>query len=138
MNKLKLFGKRIRELRKKSGFTQEQLSEKIGLYQKQIGNIETGNCFTTMQNLEKFSQVFDVEIKDLFDFDYKEEREVLVRKINTLIANSSDEELRKLYRIMCVVFKWLIKDICMLRFCLQFLNHFPNEAILLFFMTYYI
>lgn len=30
MNKLKLFGKRIRELRKKSGFTQEQLSEKIG------------------------------------------------------------------------------------------------------------
>lgn len=58
-----------------------------------------------MQNLEKFSQVFDVEIKDLFDFDYKEEREVLVRKINTLIANSSDEELRKLYRIMCVVFK---------------------------------
>lgn len=105
MNKLKLFGKRIKELRKKSGFTQEQLSEKIGLFQKQIGNIETGTCFTTMQNLEKFSQIFGVEIKDLFDFEYQENREVIIEKINTLIANSSDEELRKLYRLMCVMFK---------------------------------
>lgn len=57
-----------------------------------------------MQNLEKFSQVFDVEIKDLFDFEYQEEREVLT-KINTLIKNSSDEELRKFYRIACALFK---------------------------------
>ena len=105
MSKLKLFGKRIKELRKKSGFTQEQLSEKIVLFQKQIGNIETGTCFTTMQNLEKFSQIFGVEIKDLFDFEYQENREVIIEKINTLIANSSDEELRKLYRLMCVMFK---------------------------------
>ena len=105
MSKLKLFGKRIKELRKKSGFTQEQLSEKIGLFQKQIGNIETSTCFTTMQNLEKFSQIFGVEIKDLFDFEYQENREVIIEKINTLIANSSDEELRKLYRLMCVMFK---------------------------------
>ena len=67
MNYLKLFGKRIKELRKKSGYTQEQLSEKLGLFQKQIGNIETGNCFTTMNNLEKLSNIFDVEIKDLFE-----------------------------------------------------------------------
>ena len=105
MSKLKLFGKRIKELRKKSGFTQEQLSEKIGLFQKQIGNIETGTWFTTMQNLEKFSQIFGVEIKDLFDFEYQDNREVIIEKINTLIANSSDEELRKLYRLMCVMFK---------------------------------
>ena len=62
-------------------------------------------CFTTMQNLEKFSQIFGVEIKDLFDFEYQENREVIIEKINTLIANSSDEELRKLYRLMCVMFK---------------------------------
>ena len=35
MDKLKLFGKRIKELRKKNNMTQEQLAEKIGVYQKQ-------------------------------------------------------------------------------------------------------
>ena len=69
MEKLKLFGRRIKELRKSKKMTQEQLSEILGLYQKQIGNIETGSYFTTMPNLEKLAEIFDVEIKDLFDFE---------------------------------------------------------------------
>lgn len=70
MEKLKLFGRRIKELRKSKKMTQEQLSEILGLYQKQIGNIETGSYFTTMPNLEKLAEIFDVEIKDLFDFEH--------------------------------------------------------------------
>ena len=71
MEKLKLFGRRIKELRKSKKMTQEQLSEILGLYQKQIGNIETGSYFTTMPNLEKLAEIFDVEIKDLFDFEHQ-------------------------------------------------------------------
>lgn len=105
MDKLKLFGKRIKELRKKSGYTQEQLSEKLGLFPKQIGNIETGNCFTTMNNLVKLSEVLGVEIKDLFDFEYLEDREVLIKKINDLISKSSDNDLKNLYRLINIVLK---------------------------------
>lgn len=105
MDKLKLFGKRVKELRKKCGYTQEQLSEKLGLFPKQIGNIETGNCFTTMNNLVKLSEVLGVEIKDLFDFEYLEDREVLIKKINDLISKSSDNDLKNLYRLINIVLK---------------------------------
>ncbi len=105
MDKLKLFGKRIKELRKRCGYTQEQLSEKIGLFPKQIGNIETGNCFTTMNNLVKLSEAFGVEIKDLFDFEYKEEREIIEEKLKEFLKQSSDEELRYLYRIAGIISK---------------------------------
>ena len=100
MNTLKLFGKRIKELRKKNGYTQEQLSEKLGLFQKQIGNIETGNCFTTINNLEKLSELLDVEIKDLFDFNHLEERATVIQKINDILNKTSDEEVRTFYKII--------------------------------------
>ena len=64
MNSLKLFGKRIKELRKKNNLTQEQLAEKLGVFQKQVGNIETGTTFTTMVNLEQLADVFGLEITD--------------------------------------------------------------------------
>ncbi|MCR5261965.1 MAG: helix-turn-helix domain-containing protein [Candidatus Gastranaerophilales bacterium] len=100
MDNNKLFGKRIKELRKKNGYTQEQLSEKLGVFQKQIGNIETGTCFTTMNNLEKLSDIFDVEIKDLFDFNHLENRDTAIQKINDILAKSSDEEVQKFYKII--------------------------------------
>ena len=105
MDKLKLFGKRIKELRKKCGYTQEQLSEKIGLFPKQIGNIETGNCFTTMNNLVKLADAFGVEIKDLFDFEYEEDRDIIETRLQKLIASSSDEELKDLYRFASIILK---------------------------------
>jgi len=105
MNTLKLFGKRIKELRKKSGLTQEQLSEKLGLFQKQIGNIETGTCFTTINNLEKLSEQFGVEIKDLFDFNYLQDREQIIEQINNILSKASDEELQKYYRVLTALLK---------------------------------
>lgn len=105
MKTLKLFGKRIKELRKKSGLTQEQLSEKLGLFQKQIGNIETGTCFTTINNLEKLSEQFGVEIKDLFDFNYLQDREQIIEQINNILSKASDEELQKYYRVLTALLK---------------------------------
>jgi transcriptional regulator with XRE-family HTH domain len=105
MNTLKLFGKRIKELRKKNGLTQEQLSEKMGLFQKQIGNIETGTCFTTISNLEKLSEQFGVEIKDLFDFNYLQDRKQIIEQINNMLSNASDEELQKYYRVLTALLK---------------------------------
>ena len=100
MKEQKLFGKRIKELRKQRNLTQEELSEKLGVFQKQIGNIETGTTFTTMANLAKLAEVFDVDIKDLFEFDHQKPREEMVEEINDLMAVSSDEKLKTIYRIL--------------------------------------
>lgn len=46
MNSLKAkFGKRIRELRKRSGFTQEKLAEMIGMEPPNISKMENGLHF---------------------------------------------------------------------------------------------
>lgn len=105
MKELKLFGKRIKELRKKSGLTQEQLAEKINLFPKQIGNIETGTCFTTINNLKKFAEIFNTRISDLFDFEYLDNREQLENTITQLIKECSEEELKLIYKIIMAVHK---------------------------------
>ena len=100
MDTQKLFGKRIKELRKQSNYTQEQLSEILGLFQKQIGNIETGTTFTTMNNLEKMADVFGVEIQDLFNFSHLKSNEEIIEEINLLINQASDDKLRIIYKIV--------------------------------------
>ena len=99
MNAQKLFGKRIKELRKQKNLTQEQLSEMLGVFQKQIGNIETGKTFTTMVNLEKLAFVLGVNVQDLFDYNHQKSREELINEITCIINEISDDKLRTLYRI---------------------------------------
>ncbi len=99
MNNLKLFGKRIKELRKKKKLTQEQLGELVGVDYKQIGNIETGTYFTTMPTLERIAGALDVEIEELFKFNHNKEKEILLTEINNLLANAPEEKIRILYRI---------------------------------------
>ena len=53
-----------------------------------------------MANLAKLAEVFDVDIKDLFEFDHQKPREEMVEEINDLMAVSSDEKLKTIYRII--------------------------------------
>lgn len=100
MNKQKLFGKRIKELRKNKNLTQEQLAESVGVYQKQIGNIETGTYFTTMPNLEKIANALNVQIKDLFDFEHLKNDDELKEELIFIIKNAPKEKLKTIYRII--------------------------------------
>lgn len=99
MNNLKLFGKRIKELRKNKKLTQEQLGELVGVDYKQIGNIETGTYFTTMPTLERIASALNVEIEELFKFNHNKEKEVLLAEINSLLNNAPEDKIRILYRI---------------------------------------
>ena len=49
----KIFGKILRDFRVKNGFTQEQLSEKLGISLKYISRIENGNNGIKTQTLIK-------------------------------------------------------------------------------------
>lgn len=105
MNNLKLFGKRIRELRKLNNFTQEQLAELVGLEYKHVGNIENGNFFTKMSTLEKFALAFNCEIKELFDFNHIKEKNEIIKEITSLLAEAPEDKIRFLYRITKDVLK---------------------------------
>ena len=105
MNNLKLFGKRIKELRKQKKLTQEQLGELVGIDYKQIGNIETGTYFTTMPTLEKIAKALDVEIEELFNFNHNKNKEQLLKEIKYLLDEASEEKIKFIYRIIKDILK---------------------------------
>ncbi len=105
MNNLKLFGKRIKELRKQKKLTQEQLGELVGIDYKQIGNIETGTYFTTMPTLEKIAKALDVDIAELFNFNHNKNKEQLLKEIKYLLDEASEEKIKFIYRIIKDILK---------------------------------
>ena len=77
----------------------------MGIYQKQVGNIETGTTFTTMANLEKLADIFGVEVKELFDFSHKKSRDEIIREVNSIMEFVADDKLELIYRLVKVVVK---------------------------------
>ena len=70
MGKLKVqFGKRLQELRRESGITQEKLADKTGLTVESISNIERGLFGPKFENLEKIATALKVPVKELFEFE---------------------------------------------------------------------
>ena len=64
---MRAFGKRVAELRKKRGMTQEQLAAKVDTHVTTIAFIEGGTKFVRLSTLRKLAQALDVEIKELFE-----------------------------------------------------------------------
>lgn len=64
----KLLGKRIADLRKAKGLTQEELATKSGYSVEFISLVERGVNAPAVAGLERIAKVLKVEIKELFDF----------------------------------------------------------------------
>ena len=62
----KTFGKILREFRVKSGLTQEQLSEKLGISLKYISRIENGNNGIKTQTLIKYMNILGITPNTLY------------------------------------------------------------------------
>jgi transcriptional regulator with XRE-family HTH domain len=59
-------GKRIRELRKTKGLSQESFADEVGLDRTYVGGIERGERNLTTLNLVRIALALEVEIGELF------------------------------------------------------------------------
>lgn len=59
-------GKRVRQLRLKKGWTQEQLAERTNRHWTYIGGIERGERNVTLQVIADIARALGVEIQALF------------------------------------------------------------------------
>lgn len=101
MNSIKQkFGKRIRELRKSNGLTQEKLAELIGMETPNVSKMENGLHFPQLENLKKLSLIFNIELKDLFDFEHFNSREELLIKIDKFIKKADNKDIELLYKFI--------------------------------------
>jgi len=61
----KKFGKRVSELRRAAGLTQEQLAEKADISYDTITSIEHGQQFATLGNLHRLAKALNVQPMEL-------------------------------------------------------------------------
>lgn len=59
------FGNNVRELRKKKGYSQEELAFRADLHRTYIGMIERAEKNITLINIEKIAVALEVEVKEL-------------------------------------------------------------------------
>jgi transcriptional regulator with XRE-family HTH domain len=62
------FGKRVRELRKQKGWSQEDLADEAGLHRTYVGSIERGEQNVSLDNIEKIAKTLSVSVEYLFRF----------------------------------------------------------------------
>lgn len=100
-----LLGSRIRELRKTTKLSQEQLSEIIGVDPKHMSRIELGKSFSSLDTLEAIARTFHVELKDVFDFSHLESRNNYKKQIDDLLDGVNEEKLKLVYKITKALLK---------------------------------
>ena len=62
------FGKRVAELRKKAGLSQEQFAIKCDVDRTYIGTIERGEKSPTLNTIEKISIALGISKSELFNY----------------------------------------------------------------------
>lgn len=88
-----LFGRKIKEYRKKKNLTQAQLAELVNVDDKHISCIESGKNFPSPDLIERLATSLDVEPKDLFEFYYLQDAEDLKSDIITMLDKLNKDEL---------------------------------------------
>ena len=96
-NKKKL-GKKIKELRKKKGLTQEKLAELVDLEQNSISVIESGRNFPTLATLEKIANKLDADLNEFFNYEYYEDIELIKQTMHNYVESLNESQIRQIYR----------------------------------------
>lgn len=98
-----LFGRRIRELRKKVGLTQEELSCKVDVDSKSISRIETGKFLPSLDLLYRLSKVFNVEYYEMLMFEHHKDTIDLRKECFELVNSLPDEKMQLGYKLLKVL-----------------------------------
>lgn len=96
----KLLGKRIKELRKAQGVSQQHLAELANIDQRSLSHIECGDTFPSKALLD-IADALHIELKDLFDFQHLN---LDSQRMSTYIKDNVDylpqEYLTAVYRMV--------------------------------------
>lgn len=93
MNIKSLFGRKIREYRKRKNLTQAGLAELVNVDDKHISCIESGKSFPSPDLIERLSIALKVEPKALFEFYYLQDEADLKKDIILMLENLNKTEL---------------------------------------------
>lgn len=106
---LKLVGKRIREIRKDRGLTQEELGERVNFHYSYIGRIERGEKNISLVNLGKIADALGVGVHQLFSYAHELEeltgKEKEIKKVLILLMQQDEKDIKKVRNMLTELFK---------------------------------
>lgn len=88
-------GRRIKDLRKIAGLTQEELADLVGIDPHHLSRLERGVHYPSIDTLELISQHLSVPLKDFFIFPEDETADMLRDKLIQSIHIMDEAELRR-------------------------------------------
>jgi len=103
MDERVLLGRRIKELRRARGLSQEQLAERMGINAKYLSSIERGRENPTLDLLLKLAKSLRVETAGLFNYSWQRLPEAeLRRRLRALTDAADPAKLRELLALLAL------------------------------------
>lgn len=97
-------GKKLKEYRKKTNFTQEEISSKAGIDEKHYGKLERGVFLPSLETFFKLVEILNIPLEDfgIKPIEIKnEKRENLIREIYL----SDEKEIEAFFEIIQAIKK---------------------------------
>ena len=92
MDKKKLIGLRMKELRKRKGLSQEGLAEKADTSPNYVSRMERGTENPTLDMMIKIEKALGIELWELFDFKHKMSTKDLKNTVKRMAHDIHDEK----------------------------------------------
>jgi transcriptional regulator with XRE-family HTH domain len=102
MDKKLLLGKRIGDIRKRNGLSQEKLAERAGISAQYVSNIERGKENPTLDLLLGLADALKVSLGEICDFEDMDQRKTQ-NTIREILKIKDPERLRTALRVLRAV-----------------------------------
>ena len=83
-------GKNLLNARKKSGLTQEEVAEKLGVSRQTISNWELDETLPDIFQSKKLAKLYNLSLDELIEFDSD------LKEIENTIINYNEEKMKKI------------------------------------------
>ena len=95
-----LLGARIKEIRKRSGLTQDELAERIDVEAKYLSRIEVGKRYPSLEVLEHIADALQVEMKELFDYSHHDSEATTPEGLAKAVEGANREEMKLIFKLI--------------------------------------
>lgn len=100
-----LFGKRLKELREKRGFTQEELSNMLDIEWQHISRLENGKNLPSCSILLSIAEIFDIDVRTLTDYSHLDNQKDIDKMIENQLLLATPEQKVLFYKIITAIVK---------------------------------
>lgn len=98
--KKELLGMRIKEFRENRKFTQDKLTEMIGIDPKHLSRIENGRNYPSFETLEKILDSLNVSYEDIFNYSHFITKDDMIEQINAKLSRLNYEKLTFIFKMV--------------------------------------